>query len=252
MSLQYVSFWKQNAKDSSRRPIVSPRWNVYPFLLQHRSESINPEKHSRNSSAAAARVMYNRMFVATFRRGQFRNGGACKLRKLLFGSRSGPHNERPSRSATVTNRKLSRSVSFLSFAPRARRKPCKLSFRTELTVAFFNPLRSSHRPPFPSLFFLTPFTPETARAQRAVARVKLYLRASGSLKVHFIKDLRDYSEEAEVRRMERERTVQERRRGEWKRRESLPCGSATALLTYTFVAELKARGVPACIRLELY
>lgn len=43
------------------------------------------------------------------------------------------------------------------------------------------------------LFFLTPFTPETARAQRTVACVKLYLRASGSLKVHFIKDPRDYS-----------------------------------------------------------
>lgn len=51
--------------------------------------------------------------------------------------------------------------------------------------------------------------------------------------------------------MERERRVQERKWGEWKG-ESLPCGSATTLLTYTFVAELKARGVPACIRLELY
>jgi len=35
---------------------------------------------------------------------------ARKLRKLLFGSRSGPHNERPSRSAAITNRKLFRCL----------------------------------------------------------------------------------------------------------------------------------------------
>lgn len=122
-----------------------------PFFFN--TESINPEKRSRNSSAGAARVMQNvcrdvSTGVIPKRAGD--TAGRVNFRKLLFGSRSGPHNERRSRSATVTNRKLSRSVSFLSFAPRARRKPCKLSFRTELTVAFFNPLRSSYRLPSPA------------------------------------------------------------------------------------------------------
>lgn len=183
---------------------------------------------------------------------QFRNapgyGGACKLRKLLFGSRSGPHNERPSRSATVTNRKLSRCLlpSLLRLGPGG----------SPVNLVENLPSRSST--PFdprtaPPLFFLTLFTPETARAQRTVARVKLYLRASGSLKVHFIKDLRDYSRN---RRFVGWSEKGGSRRGsegrEWRRRESLLCGSATTLLTYTFVAELKARRVSACIRLELY
>jgi len=144
----------------------------------NRSDARNAERLSSRCGGVARRwAISERAGIAGIR-------GARKLRKLLFGSRSGPHNERPSRSATVTNRKLFRCLLPLF---RAAKGPQGSSANLVENL----PPRSS-----------TPFDPrapdprlheEAARARRTAARVKLYLRASGSLKVHFIKDPRDYS-----------------------------------------------------------